>query len=75
MPNHKGNTPAQKRAERAAGKVRELVKKGYRLREGAGSKVYKEATAQKKMGSYKQGLGAGTGRSAEKVARRIKRGG
>lgn len=71
---HSGNSPAQRRAA-AAAKVRELAGKGYRLREGAGSDVYKESIAQKKMGSYRQGLGAGTGHSAEKTARRIKRGG
>ncbi len=58
---------AKKRKKLAADKVRELVKKGHRLAKGAGSDVYQEATQQRRMGT-------GTGRRAEHIAERIKRG-
>ena len=58
---------AAARKAAAQKKVRELVKKGYRL-SGKTSSTYKEATRQKTMGSYARGLGAGTGHAAEKVA-------
>jgi CRISPR/Cas system-associated endonuclease Cas3-HD len=62
---------AAARKKAAQKKVRELVKKGYRLNEsGKRSETYRSATAQKKMGSYNRGLGAGTGHAAAKTAKK-----
>lgn len=65
----KKKTAAQRKTA-AQKKVRELVKKGYRLNEdGNRSETYRSAASQKKMNSYRSGAGAGTGHSAEKVAK------
>lgn len=65
-------TAAQRKAA-AEKKVRQLVKKGYRLNDnGKTSSTYKSAAAQKKMGSYKT---QGTGHSAAKTAKRASRAG
>ncbi|RLA43998.1 MAG: hypothetical protein DRR04_14420 [Gammaproteobacteria bacterium] len=63
-------TAAQRKAQ-AKKKVTELVKKGRRLREGAGSDHYKDAIRQKKMGSYFTG---GTGHTAAKTVKKANKG-
>ena len=58
------------RAKAAKKKVSELVAKGHRLAEGAGSQHYREQVEQPKRVGPK-----GTGAAAEEVAARLKRGG
>ena len=64
----------QERIQAIRDRIRGLINKGYKLNPAGASQFSADLMMQRKMDSYRDGLGAGTGGSAEALAERMRQG-